>query len=227
VDNDTSQFPANLLRAWKTIAEHNARSKIGKTASFDGHSDRWLSLLHERQKLEAKLQPLLEIDEAGIKVVPRVKIGKDESDYRREHIKRLKRDIEDISEQLASEERLENEIAMSRDTAAAKQRQLVVNLISELEYNFKTATHPTSGLPGNQCYIPPSTQCWDSSRSELFFLDADILKELGDVYAKVERWKAIVASGINPGIGNLEIPEITRNLSARLPEMIENLKHAL
>jgi hypothetical protein len=32
VDNDPSQFPANLLRDWKIIAEHYARSTIGKTA---------------------------------------------------------------------------------------------------------------------------------------------------------------------------------------------------
>jgi hypothetical protein len=31
VDNDTSQFPSNVLRAWKTIAENDARSTIGKT----------------------------------------------------------------------------------------------------------------------------------------------------------------------------------------------------
>ena len=30
VDNDVSQFPANVLRAWKTLAEHRARSAIGK-----------------------------------------------------------------------------------------------------------------------------------------------------------------------------------------------------
>lgn len=33
VDNDPSQFPAHVLRAWKAIAEHNARYTIGKTAS--------------------------------------------------------------------------------------------------------------------------------------------------------------------------------------------------
>jgi len=33
VDNDTSQFPVHLLHAWKTIAEHEARYAIGKTAA--------------------------------------------------------------------------------------------------------------------------------------------------------------------------------------------------
>lgn len=32
VDNDPSQFPENLIRAWKTDAEHKAKSSIGKTA---------------------------------------------------------------------------------------------------------------------------------------------------------------------------------------------------
>jgi predicted O-methyltransferase YrrM len=31
VDNDASQFPESLLRAWKTVAEHRASSSIGKT----------------------------------------------------------------------------------------------------------------------------------------------------------------------------------------------------
>jgi hypothetical protein len=35
VDNDTSQFPSDFLRAWKTIAEHEARCTIGKTAVDD------------------------------------------------------------------------------------------------------------------------------------------------------------------------------------------------
>jgi hypothetical protein len=31
VDNDVSLFPEEVLRAWKTLAEHRARSSIGKT----------------------------------------------------------------------------------------------------------------------------------------------------------------------------------------------------
>jgi hypothetical protein len=31
VDNDTLQFPEEVLRAWKTIAEHRARLTIGRT----------------------------------------------------------------------------------------------------------------------------------------------------------------------------------------------------
>lgn len=32
VDNDTSQFPTDVLRAWKTLAEHKAKNSIGRTA---------------------------------------------------------------------------------------------------------------------------------------------------------------------------------------------------
>lgn len=34
VDNDVFQFPEELLNAWKTIAEHEARSIVGKTRPF-------------------------------------------------------------------------------------------------------------------------------------------------------------------------------------------------
>jgi hypothetical protein len=39
VDNDTSQFPEPVLRAWKTLAEHQARSSIGKTSPPPTESD--------------------------------------------------------------------------------------------------------------------------------------------------------------------------------------------
>jgi hypothetical protein len=119
--------------------------------------------LHARQDLEAKLQPLLEREESGLKVVRSLKLAKDESVYRKEQIARLKRDIEDISKQLAAEEQPEAENPTRPHNNAAKQRHLVSNLILELEAIFATASHPISGLPGLQRYISPSTQYWDSS----------------------------------------------------------------
>ncbi len=104
---------AILLRDYQsmkvTISEHSKeigglQTELDEAAQTLGTSDPWLSLLHERKKLETELQPLLRIEESGIKIVPQVKTGKDESDYRREQIERLKRDIEDISKRLASEE---------------------------------------------------------------------------------------------------------------------------
>lgn len=63
-------------------------------------SDSLLVLLNQRQRLESELQPLLEIEERGIKVFPTLKIGKDESDYRREKIERLQRDLQEINNEI-------------------------------------------------------------------------------------------------------------------------------
>jgi hypothetical protein len=69
--------------------------------SRDGvHADTFLSLLKERQRLEKERQPLMEIEEAGIKVIPRLQIGKSESDYRREELARIARDISRIDREI-------------------------------------------------------------------------------------------------------------------------------
>jgi len=39
VDNDESMYPENLLRAWKTIREHNALHSIGKTKAAPQESE--------------------------------------------------------------------------------------------------------------------------------------------------------------------------------------------
>ncbi len=69
-----------------------------KTESTDSR----LALMQERQRLEAKLQPLVEIEEGPIQVHPLVEMVPSESDYRREEIKRIRRDIADIDRQLGS-----------------------------------------------------------------------------------------------------------------------------
>lgn len=65
-------------------------------------ADPWLSLIQRRRQLEEELQPLLEIEECGIKITPAIKLGKDESDYRKERIARLRRDIDEIGKQIAT-----------------------------------------------------------------------------------------------------------------------------
>jgi len=86
----------------RTGAIQTKHEKIIAETPVTADPNPYLSLLRERQRLEAELQPLLEIEECGIKVTPALKIGKDESDYRREQIARLKRDIEHISQSLAA-----------------------------------------------------------------------------------------------------------------------------
>jgi len=51
VDNDPSQFPEELLRAWKVVAEHRALNSIGKTATHQH--------LHESES-QRKMKKILE-----------------------------------------------------------------------------------------------------------------------------------------------------------------------
>jgi hypothetical protein len=48
-DNDETQFPTDVLKAWKTIREHNARMNIGQTASrrTETEADKKLRALRE------------------------------------------------------------------------------------------------------------------------------------------------------------------------------------
>jgi len=48
--------------------------------------------------------------------------------------------------------------------------------------------------------------------------------DLKAIYEQIDRWQKIVASGINPGLGSLEIPQITSTLRIRLPELIGRLR---
>jgi len=98
------------------------------------------------------------------------------------------------------------------------------DIIAELEDNFRTASAPTSGLPAISAYLPPSTAAWKAARSELSFLDAGVFIDLKAIYEQIDRWQKIVASGINPGLGSLEIPQITSTLRIRLPELIGRLR---
>jgi hypothetical protein len=106
----------------------------------------------------------------------------------------------------------------------AEARSIAADLISELEDNFRTASGFTSGLPGNAVYLSPSIKVWKQYRNQLSFVDRGVLDELKQAYERIERWHGIVASGINPGIGNLEIPEIANSLRIRLPDLIAKLK---
>jgi hypothetical protein len=95
-------------KAWNDQLEEaeKARSALVETRkewyTSPSSSDPILVLIRERQRLEAELQPLLEIEESGIKVIPAMKIGKDESDYRLEKIGRIRRDVQEIEKELTS-----------------------------------------------------------------------------------------------------------------------------
>jgi hypothetical protein len=120
-------------------------------------------------------------------------------------------------------QRLAKGVARSEN---ADPKLIAADLVSELDDNFRTASGFTSGLPGNAVYLSPFIRVWKQYRNQLSFVDRGVLDELKQAYEKIERWHGIVASGANPGIGNLEIPEITNWLRIRLPDLISRLKQA-
>jgi hypothetical protein len=119
---------------------------------------------------------------------------------------------------------IKQRVVFSKDAHANGAKLIAADLISELEENFRTAGGFTSGLPGLAVYLSPSVTVWKQYRNQLSFVDRGILDELKQVYEKIERWHRIVASGINPGIGNLEIPEIANSLRIRLPDLVAKLE---
>ncbi len=106
--DDSADAPVDLFGGavpLKEVARPDVREQPATAAPAGSAQpdDVWLALLERRQELEAELQPLLEIEECGIKVVPALKVGKDEADFRREQIARLRRDIEEIGKRLSSQ----------------------------------------------------------------------------------------------------------------------------
>lgn len=106
---------SDALHASLTNVQRDTRTKAPladapdeeRRVVFEGPSpsDPVLLLLKERQRLERELQPLLQVEQSGIKVLPAMKIGKDESDYRREKIAQLQRDIEEIGKRIEQQSR--------------------------------------------------------------------------------------------------------------------------
>jgi hypothetical protein len=110
-----AEFLRNYLQAARRILDFELDQKLGQvdelrnreaqrdaeiTGLRSAASPQFLALMRERQKLEAELQPLMEIEECGIKVSPAIQIGKSEDEYRAERIARIKRDITAIDAQL-------------------------------------------------------------------------------------------------------------------------------
>lgn len=98
------QIPAKLDRErMAEISERETQVASLKAAVSKAEStttDPLICLVRERQKLESELQPLVAVEESGVKVFPQIKIGKDESDFRREKIDHLKRDIHALSTEI-------------------------------------------------------------------------------------------------------------------------------
>jgi len=74
----------------------------GATQPNTESSNPRLALIRERQRLEDELLPLVEIEEGAIQVHPKIMLVPDESDYRKQKIAQIRRDIADIDRHLGS-----------------------------------------------------------------------------------------------------------------------------
>jgi hypothetical protein len=122
---------------------------------------------------------------------------------------------------------LERQIADFQNDDVRERRRMMTGLIAEVEGNIFTARNNVAGMPGNRIYIRPSVQFWRDNRGNLEFLDGELLAEIRDQYAQVERWYGIVEGGARPDIGNRDISGITIMLQAQLPPLLERLRATL
>jgi TIR domain-containing protein len=117
----------------------------------------------------------------------------------------------------------EREKIRAANLAAEADHSATRALIIELEDNVKTARH----FQSDRTYVPPANAEWLKVRASLPTLPAEVKTELTNVYYKIGRWKSIVDSGINPGLGSREIPQICKELQSDLPALIERLHNLL
>ena len=160
-------------------------------------ADPTVVLLRERQRLEVELQPLLEIEECGIQVYPAIKVGKDERDYRIEHIARLRRDIEEIGRQLLKAEAKRSKPQTSRDWAGdwrlaedGFRRHLQSNVRADWEHSSIDSIE-TWALSGNNRHIVGEVEAFCIQSGKLLSvspvgnkLSADIKSQADDL----NRW---------------------------------------
>ena len=97
--------------------------------------------------------------------------------------------------------------------------QLLADLISELEDNFDCASRPKTG----DVYRRPSTKAWLENRNKIT-LPQDLYLEVKNTYNRIGSWADVVASGLNPNAGSMELNIIVTDLRSSLPSLIDRLR---
>ena len=97
--------------------------------------------------------------------------------------------------------------------------QLLADLISELEDNFDCASRPRTC----DVYRRPSTKGWLENRNKIT-LPQELYLEVKNTYNRIGSWAEVVASGLNPNAGSMELNIIVTDLRSSLPSLIDRLR---
>ena len=103
--------------------------------------------------------------------------------------------------------------------SSVQNSQLLADLISELEDNFDCASRPNTG----DVYRRPSTKVWLENRNKIT-LPQDLYLEVKNTYNRIGSWADVVASGLNPNAGSMELNIIVTDLRSALPSLIDRLR---
>jgi hypothetical protein len=103
--------------------------------------------------------------------------------------------------------------------AAPHRTKWLTDIICELEDNLDCASRPTTG----DVYRRPSTRVWLENRSKVT-LPPDIYLQVKDIYNRISSWADVVASGLSPNLGSMELNLIVSDLRSSLPTVIDRLR---
>jgi hypothetical protein len=104
-------------------------------------------------------------------------------------------------------------------SAPGQSTALLPDLISELEDNLDCASRLRTG----DVYRRPSTRVWVENRNKIR-LPPDVQQEVRTTYNRIGSWGDVVASGLNPNLGSMELNFIVSDLRSSLPPLIDRLR---
>jgi hypothetical protein len=107
----------------------------------------------------------------------------------------------------------------SSPNASHQNSLLLTDMISELEDNLDCASRPRTG----DVYRRPSTKTWLENRNKVT-LPQDIYLEVKNTYNRIGSWADVVASGLNPNAGSMELNILVTDLRSSLPSLIDRLR---
>jgi hypothetical protein len=103
--------------------------------------------------------------------------------------------------------------------ATTQSHTLLADIISELEDNLDCASRPRTG----DVYRRPSTRVWLENRNKII-LPPDLYLQVKNIYNRISNWSDVVASGLNPNLGSMELNLLVSDLKSSLPSLIDQLR---